>query len=627
MNINTKYSAEIRYKMQPPVGIFCSFQPRGVRYNNLELNDDELVADSDDEIGFIAYVTRKDDKDKKLLKGATITRVDLIIDNSTETPAFDYEVVFDDDTKPGKFGKLAQPVEKVKGVIKSKKALYYTSVNDVTLKLVFYATFESGGVVSKEEKILVPSEALVIYPKLLKLFMWVLPGEEIFTSEIWATVRLYPLPEQEQDWKETGGFKLCAKVEDQNGWATLGSSTPEQQKTDRHQLSFAKWVFHYNSINWDNMAQANFTVKAGVCTNSQQAAPQYGLTYSYNVGQNMSDFMRKFSEDVGSLKFNNPYFDEIRESLRQFVTGKDLVQLSELDTDSKLVQLKMFLETLNRLPSLPTGVMWSDNKLNLFVACLEPFIPQCRGFFNNVLNLMGKADDNFVCTPEARRIFNWAAVRKFGPECQPHYDPAHIETALTMNGIDISINAISGLHVFFGFYPSNPEVPDYISNTVSTRLRGGYSEVKAYAKFIDPWWDQQFKPDDCIFTIETEMARTTEFVAAWMAYMALLAATPAGIGGGAAFVTTLMARLATLTWLTPAGIIEVLKAISVGMGKNYFTIGEIRGDYATADHKGYVAYCPKGGINVTWPGKIMNSALLDDETYHDPASLVLFTNP
>ena len=621
MNITTKYSAEIRYKMQPPVGIFCAFQARGAKYNNLELNDDELVADSEDEIGFIAYVTRKDDKDKKLLKGATITRVDLIIDNATETPAFDFEVVFDNETKPGKFGKLAKPAEKVKGVVRSKKALYYTSENDITLKLMFYATFENGGVASKDEKILIPSESLVIYPKLLKLFMWALPGEEIFTSEIWSTVRLYPIPEQEQNWEEVDGFKLCAKVEDQNGWAKLDNSTTEQQITDRHLLSFAKWVVRYNSINWDNMAQANFTVKAGVCSVSHQTAPQDGLAYSYNVGQNMSDFMRKFNEDVNSMHFNNPYFNEIRESLRSFITGVNLNQLSEMDTDSKLTQLKMLLDTLDRIPLLPTELMSSDNKLDLFIACIEPFIPQCRGFFNNVLSEMGRFDDNFVCTPEARRIFKWAVERKFGPENASDCDEANIETAQNMNGIDISINSISQFHVFFGFYPSNPTVQDYISHQLTSVLSQPNDAPVMYAKYIDPWWDQQFKPEDCIFTIETEMARTTEFAASLVAYMALFASAPAAMGGGIALLTSLMAKLSSLTWLTPNGIALALAAISAGTGKNYFTIGELRGDYAAANQNCYSSYT-KGGIKGAWPGKIINSALLDDEKYHDPASLV-----
>ncbi|MEI8321469.1 MAG: hypothetical protein WCG05_05680, partial [Alphaproteobacteria bacterium] len=97
------------------------------------------------------------------------------------------------------------------------------------------------------------------------------------------------------------------------------------------------------------------------------------------------------------------------------------------------------------------------------------------------------------------------------------------------------------------------------------------------------------------------------------------------------------AVLATMTGIAPtflAAFIATLKlvviAIPSGMtlgsvieGKNYFRFGEVREDYMRTEKNMYDNY-GGGGILSGWPGKIINSTLLDDDKYLDPASLVSY---
>jgi hypothetical protein len=169
----------------------------------------------------------------------------------------------------------------------------------------------------------------------------------------------------------------------------------------------------------------------------------------------------------------------------------------------------------------------------------------------------------------------------------------NFEHAQKMNGIEISKNAISRVHVFFGFYPSNPEV---------------------YSQYIDPWWEQNIDPQDFIITIEQELGKLAAFLGVATGYGALLA-TFTGIPAG--FVAAYVGVLEGLAVAIPI----VGGGASLLEGKNYFTMGEYRPDYMKDSNK-YVGYCPDGKVLNTWPGKIINSGLLDDDQYHDPTSLV-----
>jgi hypothetical protein len=158
-------------------------------------------------------------------------------------------------------------------------------------------------------------------------------------------------------------------------------------------------------------------------------------------------------------------------------------------------------------------------------------------------------------------------------------------------------NAISRIHVFFGFYPSNPEV---------------------YSQFIDPWWEQNIDPQDFKLTIEQELGKLAAFVGVAPCYGALLA-TFTGIPAG--FVAAYIGVLEGLAVATPV----VGGIASWAEGKSYFKIGEYRDDYMQVPGK-YDGYSDGAVLN-GWPGKLLNSTLVDDEKYHDPASLVLFSNP
>ncbi len=603
MNITTKYSVGISYKMQPPLYIYCAFLNRGKNYHGLILADDELITDSENEIAFIAYVARKDDTENKILKDGFITHAELVIDNDFETPASDYEVVLSDDNQVGTLGKLKNTIQKIRGIIRCKHPLLFTDENDLKLKLIIRGGYTTAG--GGKEFQVVTDGILPIRPRFPKPFFKVLPGAEIYTSEIWACIRLFPLPDSLPDWTKTELFRFKARVEESNGFAQLDPSSPEVQTTASKKLGFSKWIIRYSGITWENQHTSTITVKVGMPDRDDDV--KECLTYTYNVGRNMADYLREFNDAAPSLNLNNPYFDNLQDELKDLIFPGNLPSSPDpYHIEPGLSRLADYIWYWN---SIPEKVLFENdvNKTKIILSQLVPYWPQCKGPFNNLLEMAGTLDKTYVCAELAERIFQWSADRKFGPSLCDPYDVSYIDKAQSMNGVEIAEYAISPAHVFFGFYPSNPNVQ---------------------AKFIDPWWDQKYDPDTAILTWENELAKTTLFVAPLVAMGAILGGTIlSGGGAGALFLSRVIGVLGNMVKYVPAGSLIIAAVINVASklktGDYVFSVGEIRGHYMS-NQTCYNAYSSDGSVKSSWAGKINHSSWPDDSSYLEPSSLVPF---
>ncbi len=602
------FTAQVNYKMRSTLEVFCTIQKRVEAYNNLKLNDDELVADTVDEVAFIAYVTRADDPDKKPIEGGYITRVDIVTDDPAETPAFDYEILFDDDSRPGKFGKLSTPVQKVKGIIKSKKPVYYTYVNAKNLKLNISGVYELSGDKTNSGKIIVNSWEQLIYPKLIKLFMWVLPGKEIFTSEIWATIRLLPMPVQQQNWETVEGFRIHAQCEMGDQWIYFDTGN-EVQKTKQELYSFAQWVIRYDRgepITWENVNDTDIGIKVSVYYDNAKADRMQGLVFNYNIGDNIKFFLKSFKEKasqemkvIGSqFNFYNPYFDEIRKVSKEFALKGDVHDIfmpeSKPDVDpgtgeARLSSFKNLVGSLNVTPISPIyKFAKSDHKLDIIVRAMEALVPYSKGPLNDALNLIGKMGSHYLCAEITDRIFSWSSEKKFGTPAHSNYDPGQILAAQEMNGVELAKSAISRVHVFFGFYPSSP---------------------KAYIKYIDPWWEQDMDINDFVCTIEHEVGKAAAFSAVVGGYIAVLYSLT-GIPAG------FLAALKTVAALGAGTTTGIFAAAGYVENKNYFRMGEIKEDYMMPPELKIYSDYSDGSNKNAWPGKIILSGLLGNQQFH-----------
>ena len=388
-----KYTATINYIMKPPLAVYCEISKRDGRYKGLDLADDELLADNEDSIVFTAFVARNDQENKsETVDGSLITHALIVTDDAFETPAHGFELILDDGTNIGTGGKLASPVDTLSGYIQSKKILPYTAENNKPVKVVFKGAISRG--LSSPGKYVVLDGNMAVKLRFYKVFMRVLSGKHKNTSEVWAALRVFPRTDRPQDWKYTG-TELEAKLEAASGNASIVAC---DDKTYRN-LPFFIWTITYSGITWDNSHLAEFTVKVGIPDQNNQV--QNCISFSYNVGRNLYNYLHDFDAAAPTLNLTNPDYNK--------------------------------------------GGLW------------DKYFPlqEYKGFFNNVRTFFG-GTRTYECGELTSRIFNWSVRRKFGSfvPASGSYSRAEIDMAETMNGIELAYYAIAPIHSFFGFYLS-----------------------------------------------------------------------------------------------------------------------------------------------------------------------------
>lgn len=633
MNIDKKFTASINYIMKLPVAIICETEDKSKKHNGIVLSENELIADSQDEIKFVAHFD-KDSIKTDDLKNARITHAELVIDNEFETPASDFEVILSDGTKPGKLGKLDKAYDSIKGIIRSKKPMFYTSDKNTKLKLIVRGVCEKNDPSATTEKIFVKDGILNISAKFYKLFMWVLPGQKIHTSEIWAAVRLLPQLDTTPNWESVQGISLSAKISEGNEYAIL--ETANEQTTAKQNLGFAKWIIKYTgNITWDNMLQANITVKVGLANKDEEA--QDCISYSYNIGSNMSSYARSLDEAAGTLCLHNPFFDQkaLRIDLPKIPENSKAHKFVKETTDTVQQELMKLIYYLNEQENvqLAENINSADvinkvaetvesNSSNVaigafdvasnafanFLLALSRVWPQSYGPFNNVLEITGLLDDKYVCSEMAERIFDWSAERKFGKQLIKNtaYSASEIERAQTMNGIEIAIYSFAPFHVFFGFYPSNP------TNSI-------------YARFIDPWWEQNYNSDTAVLTWEKQAAKIVLFMTPLIVLGGFVGALTTS-GSGVTLLNRLIISIknimagGTALSLVPIAVTDIGSKLIVG--EYVFYVGQLRKHYMSVpdmyNHYG------DGSVEKGWAGKLISSGLLNNETPHDKSLILNF---
>ena len=393
----------IRYIMNPPFSVYAEIIERESPYNGLELADDELIADTCDEVKFRAFVIRSDKENGTMYEGSVITHAEMVLDDAYGTPDHDYEVVTEEGSRPGKLGKFADPQSTLTAGISSLKTLLYTKANNRNVKLVLRGEVKSVDGTKK----FVREAVLFVRPRFVKLYMRVLPGYQRHTSEVWAGIRIFPKTDNEQDWK-LSNFSLTCELEESNGFGAMDGQTPSQQQFRNN--SVLMWRILLQGITWENIHLSDFRIKVGFTEQSGNIG--YALAYSFNVGRNMCDFLRDFDAAAPSLNLTNPE--------RDYLLGDPLT-----------------LATV--APGLLIGMQ---------------LIPEYKGVLYDVKSMLG-GSRTYTCGELCTRIFKWSARRKFGSSWNPDsYDPSEIDLAQTMNGIEIASYAIAPIHAFFAFWPS-----------------------------------------------------------------------------------------------------------------------------------------------------------------------------
>ena len=436
------YQAQISYRIQPSV-VFMVYSHDGTlstygghKYNGIQLNPFELVADGKDCLPLAGFFIRSDQNlspQEAYAKRLAVGGVSSVQwKNSQDASNFNVpqpDAANEEDGVQAYLAQFARPVR----ALPERLNASYRLVFEVKLIPEAASTFRL-----ETDKVEVNLRAQ--YPN---LHLWVVPGEYRHTSSAFAYLEILPShkPLIDGDLSLTitnpAGMTLdldnCDEVQTTIEYVAGATSGDLTDGT-------AVWTLRYCGLTWDTLAQARFSVSCSHLDNTGE--PVYSVTQEINVHQNVLDMLEAIYDDAGlKKKLNNPYFRK-GEGKSELTDGTALAAIPTPPSDSSIPDWHV----IANIPMDSRGPVW---------------------------NIINKFDDKapFVCFQMCNQIIEFLSNRS-----RIHTGgsvSASVKRMASMNGIEFDYYAMRPIHIWAGFFLSGCD---------------RYEDYRA----LDPWWRQSW---------------------------------------------------------------------------------------------------------------------------------------
>lgn len=414
-----EYSTAVSYRLRPQLELFAHpADPKGRACRGVDLEANEFIADGEDRLEIRVGCCRTDQTGPRV--------VDEIETVDESWWSFQAELR---DTSGGAY--RADLAEDEPGVrVGSTRPLRHRpdqSAPAFTLHLEGAATDALPS-----NYLRTPLRAdLTLRPRLPDLRLWVVPGKQRGVSEAWVFTCL-----EGKARLALANTIVTLRIE------TAGGDGPDLRTNSlEHETGLTtgddgseQVNLVYSGMNWDNYAQAVFTVSARmVSKDGQEEAEPVKVTV--NVKENVSRLLVDLLDRAEMLKLNNPYYETRSLGL------------------SSLIDLTVY-RTFVRGPIWNACEMFSGNES-----------AYAKG------DKKAKFAHDYVCSEFRDRISEWLIRRR-------HYragETQRVDEIAAMNGIEFeNFIVASGFHNYSGLFLSGMAPAD--------DPRG-----------LDPWWKQSWK--------------------------------------------------------------------------------------------------------------------------------------